>query len=343
MMQRWPVVLGIILSFSLLFVLSAPGLAVSTAVIDFEGIPEGTIVSTLTKDFGISGDPIPGFVTVHGLNPDFGPQVNAAMIFDARCLPGGTPASCSGNDGDLFHPEWGNTLIISEDLNGDDPDDGDVPGSEFLFDFRNWGGGSVTVESIGVHDVEEEEHEAEDARIYLFTDGLDGNLIASVDIPHTGNGNWTTVFANVDNVGTMRVDLEGSGMINNVRISTEPTAVELVSFTAEEVDDRSVAVVWKTSSEIDNYGFNLYRSTESDLDTADNIHFEPAGTGSGGHTYAYTDTPPGLGSWWYWLADVDTNGVETFHGPIVVEVDGDSPESVTGQIFMPITIYHLPE
>jgi hypothetical protein len=341
MRQNRHLVLGILLAFSLLLILSVSGLAQSTAVIDFEGIPAGTIVSNLTKDIGISGDPIDGFVTVRGHNPDFLPaNPNAAMIFDATCPPGGVPADCSGDDGDLIHPEWGKTLIISEDLDGSDPDDGDTPGSVFLFDFRNWGSGSVTVESINVQDVEEEQQEAEDAKIELFSDGLDGTLIATVDIPHTGNGNFTTVFANVDNVGTMRVDLEGSGMIDNVRISTEPTAVELLSFTAKNQDGRNVAVDWSTAAEIDNYGFNLYRSAKSDLVTATKIHFEPAGGGSG-HTYAYLDTPPSLGSWWYWLADVDTNGKETFHGPLRVDLNGDAPETLSHQIFMPISIFHL--
>lgn len=337
MINRRTIFLGSILAFASLIFLSGSGLAVSTAVIDFEGIPEGAIVSQVDKDNGISGDPISGYVVVRGYNPDFGLGVNAAMIFDATCTPGGTPANCTGKDADLFHPAWGNGLIISEDMNGNNPDDADKVGAVFGFDFRNWGSGKVTVESIDVQDVEEDE--TEDALIELYTEGLDSTLIKIVDIPETGNGKWTTVFANVDNVGSMRVDLQGSGMIDNIKISTEPTAVQLLSFTAKEKDRSNVALVWKTAAEIDNYGFNLYRSSESHLDAATKIHFEPAGGGSGGHTYAYTDTPPTLGGWWYWLADVDTNGTETFHGPVFVDLDGSATTS--HQIFMPISIFHL--
>ena len=50
------------------------------------------------------------------------------------------------------------------------------------------------------------------------------------------------------------------------------------------------------------------------VDEAERIHFEPAAGGSGGHTYTFTDTP-GSGSWWYFLSDIDTYGVETFHLP----------------------------
>jgi len=339
MYKRRPIILGILLAFSILLILSVPGLAVSKAVIDFEGIPEGAIVSQVNKDFGISGDPIGGFVSVHAVNPDFGPQVNAAMIFDATCMPGGTPVDCTGEDKDLLHPAWGNTLIISEDLDGSDPDDADEVGAVFLFDFRQWGSGAVKVESIDVQDVEEEERE--NARIELFADGLDGTLIKVVDIPETGDGKFTTVVVGVDNVGTMRIDLQGSGMIDNVKISTEPTAVQLLSFEAKEKDGRHVALEWKTAAEIDNYGFNLYRARHLDLSSASKIHFEPAGGGSGGHSYAYTDTPPTLGGWWYWLSDIDTHGKETFHGPAFVDVDGDKPETLSHQIFMPITVLHL--
>src|SRR3990170_2820001 len=101
------------------------------AFIDFEGLPEGSIVSSLSFGAGISGDPISGEVTVFGINPVFGPNVNAAMIFDSACLPGGTPADCTGNDSDLFLPAEGNVLIISEDLDSNDPDDADMVGSIF--------------------------------------------------------------------------------------------------------------------------------------------------------------------------------------------------------------------
>ena len=74
------------------------------AVIDFEGIPEGTIVDELYSGYGISGAPIDGKVIVFGFNPDFAAFTNTAMIFDATCTPGGTPADCSGGDSDLFNP-----------------------------------------------------------------------------------------------------------------------------------------------------------------------------------------------------------------------------------------------
>ncbi|MCS6774486.1 MAG: hypothetical protein NZ693_10310, partial [Thermoflexales bacterium] len=39
--------------------------------------------------------------------------------------------------------------------------------------------------------------------------------------------------------------------------------------------------------------------------------------GTTGASYAFEDTVPADGEWWYWLADVDTSGVETVHAPPV--------------------------
>ncbi len=98
-----------------------------------------------------------------------------------------------------------------------------------------------------------------------------------------------------------------------------PTAVELLSFVASR-HGQTVALNWATAAEVDNYGFNLYRANVDNFAQAELIRFEPSaiqgGTG-GGATYGTQDTPPGQGTWWYWLADVDTQGVQTLHTPSV--------------------------
>jgi hypothetical protein len=292
-----------------------------SAVIDYEGIPEGEIVDQLYSGYGISGAEIEGFVTVFGYNPEpINPadvDKNHAMIFDATCTPGGTPDDCTGNDSDLFKPEFGNTLIISEDLDSTDPDDADVVGAVFGFEYSELGDGSgAFVESLEVHDVEEDE--TEDARMFFYEGGLDGAELFSIDIPETGDGNSLLVPINVDDVDAIRIDLQGSGTINNIRLSAEPTAVELISFKVDRVGDGTVDLSWATAAEIDNLGFYIYRSNDNNLSHAEQVHFEPAFGGSGGHTYSFTDTPPDEGPYWYWLSDIDTFGKETFHMPEVV-------------------------
>lgn len=292
--------------------------AQTASVMDFEGIPAGTIVSSVYSGYGVSGDAVDGEIAVNGFNPNLGEGINAAMIFDATCSPGGTPADCSGGDDDLFNPGLGNGLIISEDLDSSDPDDADVVGAVFEFIFLNWGPGSVTVESLDLQDVEVEE--TEEAKIQLFADGLDDTLIGEVPIPDIGDGNWQTLPINFAGVGSIRIDLQGSGMVDNIRISTEPTAVTLLYFRVDDARKGQVRLSWATASEIDNVGFNLYRSPTASIGKALKVHSEPAGGAAGGHTYTFTDTPPGDGPWWYWLADVDTKGKETFHHPAFVRV-----------------------
>lgn len=96
-----------------------------------------------------------------------------------------------------------------------------------------------------------------------------------------------------------------------------PTAVGLLYFRVDRVTGRQVHLAWATETEIDNFGFNLYRAPANDVSRASLIHFEPSAVkGSGpGAVYAYVDSVPFDGVWWYWLADVDTQGRETWHQP----------------------------
>ncbi len=97
-----------------------------------------------------------------------------------------------------------------------------------------------------------------------------------------------------------------------------PTAVELLYFRANRLSGQQVRVEWATTLEVDNFGFNLYRANVDDLGYASLVHFEPSAAqgGGSGATYGYTDTTPYDGTWWYWLADVDTQGRETLHTQI---------------------------
>jgi len=113
-----------------------------------------------------------------------------------------------------------------------------------------------------------------------------------------------------------------------------PNAVELLYFQAERLSGQQVRLEWATALEVDNFGFNLYRANVDDLKQASLIHFEPAvtqGSSSGG-TYAYVDTAPYDGTWWYWLADIDTQGRETLHMPVsaIVQLLGSL------QIYLPL-------
>jgi hypothetical protein len=94
---------------------------------------------------------------------------------------------------------------------------------------------------------------------------------------------------------------------------------------------------WRTITENENLGFNLYRSLfEGGPYQQVNAQLIPgAGTSTIPHDYTYTDTDFGRGtSFYYKLEDVDASGGSTMHGPIEVEVTsadgpgGSGPETL---------------
>jgi hypothetical protein len=101
-----------------------------------------------------------------------------------------------------------------------------------------------------------------------------------------------------------------------------PTAAKLSSFTATPTRDGRVLLQWRTGTEVDNLGFNVYREVNgvrtritpqlvagSALMAGANI------TLASGHAYAWADEPPAGSSIRYYLEDVDLNGKRTINGP----------------------------
>jgi len=94
--------------------------------------------------------------------------------------------------------------------------------------------------------------------------------------------------------------------------------VELTSFTATAGDSK-IALNWSTESEIDNLGFNIYRTTnENGKFSMLNDELIPgAGNSSQKHEYKYVDKNVTNGvTYWYKLEDVDFSGNTKFHGTV---------------------------
>jgi hypothetical protein len=80
-----------------------------------------------------------------------------------------------------------------------------------------------------------------------------------------------------------------------------------------------VTITWTTASEIDNAGFNIYRSTEENgAYTRITTELIPAkGSPSDSATYQFVDKPvKNRTTYWYKLEDVDVNGKSTMNGPV---------------------------
>ena len=96
------------------------------------------------------------------------------------------------------------------------------------------------------------------------------------------------------------------------------TAVKLQSFTAT-AGDASVALAWRTASELDNLGFHVYRAPSADGPWARLTSTLVPGLGSSalGQAYSFRDTGLANGTrYFYRLEDVDTRSLATSHGPV---------------------------
>jgi hypothetical protein len=105
----------------------------------------------------------------------------------------------------------------------------------------------------------------------------------------------------------------------NFGYATNPTAVTLVSFTAQRQADGSVVVRWVTSAEINTWGFHLLRSADGDRAHATRVTpslIMHQGRGQGGAAYSWRDTSaqPGL-AYTYWLEETEVNGSTNVYGP----------------------------
>ncbi|MEJ5308916.1 MAG: DUF4082 domain-containing protein [Anaerolineae bacterium] len=100
-----------------------------------------------------------------------------------------------------------------------------------------------------------------------------------------------------------------------------PTAIRLASFTATAKDD-GIYLEWETAMELDNVGFNLYRSegVEGPYTRLNAELIPPQNPGSVlGAVYTWVDTEaqPGI-LYYYRLEDIDINGTATLSDPISV-------------------------
>jgi hypothetical protein len=96
------------------------------------------------------------------------------------------------------------------------------------------------------------------------------------------------------------------------------TSIDLSSFTATP-GDGNVILEWSTETEIDNMGFNLYRSEKkhTGYEKINDALIEAKGSDIQGASYQFIDTPlKNRKVYYYKLEDIDINGTITEHGPV---------------------------
>jgi len=96
--------------------------------------------------------------------------------------------------------------------------------------------------------------------------------------------------------------------------------VELSDFSAEQIDDSSIELLWSTESENDNYGFEVEHSTDGE--SWMKIHFAPGKQNSTVETkYTFNHERPTFGSNFYRLKQIDRSGEATYSETVQVEFE----------------------
>jgi len=144
------------------------------------------------------------------------------------------------------------------------------------------------------------------------------------DIPFTTN--TATVTGAVDIYSNPADPAEDDEIIGGI-----PTAIELLYFRAV-AEEAAVRLEWATAAELDITGFHVYRALDRDLNHAQPIAYVPATGPGSAYSHLDRDVTPNQ-AYWYWLAEANTDGAETIHGPVW---GGVGPHALPYHFYLPL-------
>jgi len=172
--------------------------------------------------------------------------------------------------------------------------------------------------------------------------GIAVTVVFTAVAPTTRTVNIATVANALDNLGNQLG--AGGAAAAEVIIQDDPTAVTLLSFQAVAQGTDALRIEWVTGSEIETWGFHLWRSETGNRADAQRITSAlVAATGgpSQGSAYSVVDqtVQPGV-RYTYWLQEIEMSGKQIDYGPItgginVGLVTGEEP-TAKPSIFLPL-------
>jgi len=208
-------------------------------------------------------------------------------IYMLAGMPGGGFVGIGNTDGGdysshLFYFDASGALINQRDISGDIP-------SLSTKDFMNFGISATTDGGVIVTELYQR-------KVWIYHS-------PPVEMDLTSKG--------VTSIGALGGSYFQAG-------SGGATVIELSSFNATAKAGK-VLLQWTTEAEINNAGFNLYRSSSADGEyTKLNDSLIPAqGLSTQGASYEFVDKDvKNRKTYYYKLEDVDLNGTSTMHGPM---------------------------
>lgn len=184
----------------------------------------------------------------------------------------------------------------------------------------------------------------DEAMLYRFPQYIEGvtpvgaEIVRSIDVERRDSDSVDRIILHLTDGELGDSTLEVNGVIADPGTPgpSDPLLIDLVSFTAESNGvGQPVTLRWETAAELDNVGFHLYRAIPNGSGghevgerlTAGIIPAE--GTPFSGANYEFSDELPLTADEVraYYLEDIDTEGVRTFHGPAFA-TEGDQETAV---------------
>lgn len=102
------------------------------------------------------------------------------------------------------------------------------------------------------------------------------------------------------------------------KIGNNPVPVELISFEGTHTSNK-INIKWKTASELNNYGFELEKSTDN-LTFNKLVFVKGRGTSTINHEYEFNDYNITSSKYYYRLKQIDFDGTSTYSNTIEVDV-----------------------
>jgi len=147
----------------------------------------------------------------------------------------------------------------------------------------------------------------------------DGTWRESGDMfPYDYSGTWDVICDNITTTSSSTTAVPLTTTTVSTTTTVPPTLVTLIDFNAV-AGNSTVSLVWSTAGEIDNAGFNLYRSTSEDgeyIKINDSL-ISAQGSSSQGASYEFIDkNVKNRKTYYYKLEDIDLNGTATMYEPV---------------------------